>query len=70
MQESHELPGVISVHWVAGSSGKNDKGDRFNMKASLRVKRRCQLIVRLKTIEYKENISCYLSFYINLLNWL
>ena len=44
------------------------KGDRFNVRAFLRAKRKCQLIVKLKAIEYKEDISCYLSSYINLLS--
>ena len=47
----------------------NGKADRFNVKAFLRAKRRCQLKVRLKAIEYKEKIFCYLSSYTNLLNW-
>ena len=41
----------------------------FNVKASSRAKCRCQLIVRLKTIEYKEDISRYLSSSLNLLNY-
>ena len=40
------------------------------MKASLGAKRRCQLIVRLEAIKYKEEIFFYLSSYINLLSWL
>ena len=50
--------------------GEKDKGDGLNMRAFSRVKRRCQLIVRLKAIEYKEDISCFLSSYINLLSGL
>ena len=47
-----------------------DKSDGFNIKASLKAKRRCQLIVRLKANEYKEDISRYLSSHIKLLSWL
>ena len=64
MQGPRELPGVISVYRVE----ENGKSDRFKVKASSRAKRRCQLIVRLKAIKYKEEIFCYLSFYINLLS--
>ena len=46
------------------------KGDGFNVGASLRAKGKCQLIVRPKAIEYKEDISHYLSSYIILLGWL
>ena len=48
--------------------GEIDKGDRFNVRAFSRAKRRCQWIIRLKAIEYKEDISRYLSFSVNLLN--
>ena len=48
--------------------GGNGKGDGFNVKASSRAKCRCQLIVRLKAIKYKEEIFYYLSSYINLLS--
>ena len=41
---------------------ENDKDDRFNMRAFLRAKRSCQLIVRLKAIKDKDDISFYLSF--------
>ena len=42
--------------------GENGKGDGFNVKASSRAKRRCQLIVRLKAIKYKEDISSLFIF--------
>ena len=44
-----------------GTVGGNGKGDGFNVKTSLRAKRRCQLIVRLKTIECYKGLPCYLS---------
>ena len=47
----YKLPGVISIY----------KWTEFNSSDSLRIKRRCQLVVRLKTIKYKDNISRYLS---------
>ena len=36
---------------------------------SLKVKRKCRLVVRLKAIKYKKDISRYLSSYINFLGW-
>ena len=50
--------------------GGNDKDNGFNVRVFLKTKRKCQLIIRLKAIEYKKDISCYLSSYINLLIWL
>ena len=47
---------------------KNDKDKRFNVRASSKAKHKCQLIVRLKNIEYKEEIFRYLFFHINLLS--
>ena len=37
---------------------------------TLRVKRRCQLVVRLKANKCYQKLLCYLSSYINLLNLL
>ena len=47
--------------------GEYDKSDGFNVRPSLRAKRKCQLIVKLKAIEYKKDISHYLSSYTILL---
>ena len=40
---------------------KNGKGDGFKVRAFLTVKRRCQLIVKLKVIKFYEGLLCYLS---------
>ena len=44
-----------------------DKSDGFKVRAFLRVKCMCQLIVKLKAIECYRELLCYLSSYINLL---
>ena len=38
---------------------EKDKGGGFNVRAFSRAKHRCQLIVKLQTIKYKEDISRY-----------
>ena len=48
--------------------GESGKGDGFNVRASLRAKYRCQLIVRPKANKCYQELLCYLSSYINLLN--
>ena len=40
----------------------------FNSADSLRIKRRCQLVVKLKANKYYQELLCYLFFYINFLN--
>ena len=51
MQGACELPGVICIYeWWS-----------YNSADSLRVKRRCQLVVRLKAIECYKGLLCYLS---------
>ena len=74
----NDLTPWVELNWVRSHAGvtcwqravgRNDKGDRFNVRAFLRAKRRCQLIVRLKAIKYKEDIFCDLYSYINLLSW-
>ena len=37
--------------WLKNNRVNNNRGDKFNVRAFLRVKYRCQLIVKLKTIE-------------------
>ena len=44
------------------------KGCKFNGADFLKVKRKCQLVVRLKANKYYHGLLCYLSSYINLLN--
>ena len=43
-------------------------GGGFNSTNSFRVKRRCQLLVRLKANKCYQGLLCYLSSYINFLN--
>ena len=58
MQGACELPGVICIY----------KWAKFNNADFLRVKRRCQLVVRLKANKCYQELLRYLSSYINLLN--
>ena len=44
-----------------------DKGDGFNVRTFLRVKCRCQLILRLKANKCYQELLRFFSFYINLL---
>ena len=46
-----------------GTVWGNGKGDGFNVRASLRAKRRYQLIERLKANKYYQELLCYLSSY-------
>ena len=55
-----KLPGVICIY----------KWAEFNGTDSLRVKGRCQLVVRLKANKCYQGLIYYLSSYINLLNLL
>ena len=58
MQEECKLPRVICIY----------KWAEFNSADSSRVKRRCQLIIRLKANKCYQELLCYLSYYINFLN--
>ena len=57
MQEACKLSRMICIY----------KWAKFNGAHSLRIKCKCQLVVRLKANNYKGDISRYLSFYTNLL---
>ena len=58
VQGACELPEVICIY----------KWAEFNSADFLRVKRRCQLVVRLKANKCYQELLCYLSSYINFLN--
>ena len=58
IQRSYKLPGAICIY----------KWTEFNSTESLRVKYRCQLVVRLKANNCYQELLCYLSSYINSLN--
>ena len=57
VQGACKLPGVICIYEWA----------KFNSADSSRVKRRCQLVVKLKANKYYQELLRYLSPYINLL---
>ena len=58
VQGACKLPGIICIYeWV-----------EFSNSDSLRVKRRYQLVIRLKTNKCYQELLYYLSSYINLLN--
>ena len=60
VQRVYELPGVICIY----------KWAQFNGADSLRVKRKYQLVVKLKANKYYPKLLSFLSSYINLLNLL
>ena len=53
--------------WKCATVSRNTDGEMVWSQDSTKLKRRCQLVVRLKAVEYYKGLLCYLSSYLHLL---